>query len=166
MRYKQFFSVIFFGIMFNYSFAQKSNSCKTITKNEDSVILSLLVKYFPNDSISNKHLIINGKINDIQKYYGYLSYRLSLNKNAEIRIVNFGTYIEHNPNFMLVIKMSDNNIEDSFVLGKGKLEDDLQLIEKLFSSSLNTVNENYKLEILEIFLQSRLGVLQTKCYIH
>ena len=43
MRHKQFFSVIFFGMMFNYSFAQKGNSYKTITKNEDSVILSLLI---------------------------------------------------------------------------------------------------------------------------
>lgn len=47
MRYKKFLLVIFFGLMFNYGFSQKPDTCKVVTNYEDSVILKLLIKYYP-----------------------------------------------------------------------------------------------------------------------
>ena len=166
MRYKKYLFVIVFGLMSNYGFSQKPDGCKNITNYEESVILRLLIKYYPSDSISKKHLVINGKINNIKKYYGYLSFRLPINKNEEIRIINFGTYSEHNPNFMLVLKRFGDNLEESFVLGKNNLEQDLKLLDNLFSSFLKGVDEKYKLEILNLFLQFKQGVLQTHCFIY
>lgn len=67
---------------------------------------------------------------------------------------------------MLVMKMADNVAEEHFVLGKKSLEEDLITIQQLFSSLPTTVKEKYKLEVMDIFLQSRLGIGQTSCYIH
>lgn len=152
--------------MFNYSFSQKPDAYKAVTNYEDSVILRLLTKYYPGDSISKKHIVINGEIKDIKKYYGYLSFRLPINKSGEIRIINFGTYSEHNPNFMLVLKCFGDKKEESFVLGKNNLEEDLKLLDNLFSSFLQAVDEKYKLEILNLFLQCKQGILQTHCFIY
>jgi hypothetical protein len=148
----------------NYSVAQKKDIGDSITNHEDSIALSLLVKYFPNDSIANQELIIDGKKNKIKKYYAYLSFSLTLNKSKKIRIINFGTYAEHNPHFILIMKLSNNIISRSSMLGKEKLEKDLSSL-GLFFNSLS-VTEKYKLEMLDIFLQTRRGKLITDKYLH
>ena len=167
IKYKKSLFVILFAILVNYGFSQKLSICNNITPVEDSIILRLLVKYYPNDSIAKKYLVINGKINNIKKYYGYLSFRLALDKNFEVRVINFGTYSEHNnPNFMLVLKYCEDNLEESFVLGRNNLEKDLKQLNNFFSFFFKTEDEKYKLDILYLFLQCKRGVLRTNTFIY
>jgi hypothetical protein len=167
MGYRNLVLIVVLAIVSNYSIGQKRNNQQSIDRYSDSIVLSYLIKYFPNDSLWKKEIIRNGKVQKIRKYYDYVSFSLPVENTTKIiKIVNFGALIEHTPSFMLVMKMSDNVAEEHFVLGKESLEEDLITMQQLFSSLPTAVKEKHKLEVMDIFLQSRLGIGQTSCYIY
>jgi hypothetical protein len=167
MRNRQLVLMLTLGIVSNYSFAQKRDIYKSADKYSDSLVLSYLISYFPDDSISKKEITRNGKTWNIRRYYDYVSFALPIeNKSKCIKIVNFGAFIEHSPSFMLIMRMSGYFAVEHFVLGQESLEKDLITIQKMFSSLSNEVQEKYKLEVMDIFLQSKRGITQTSCYLH
>ncbi|MHA4811760.1 hypothetical protein ACX0G9_26925 [Flavitalea flava] len=123
----------------------------------DSIVSSYLVKLYPS---LDENVLGNGR------NYRYLSFRLPIeNKSDTIEILNFGENSTHRPSLMLVLIVSGNSSSKQLLLGLESLELDLASIKNFFLLYPG-VKKRYKLEILDIWLQSRKGVIKTDCYIH
>lgn len=127
-----------------------------------------LTKNYYIDSIINNFFLLNYPDDDIKgngRYYEYNSFRLPIKNRADtIKIINFGENSTHRPRLMMVLITSLNKPIRQYILGKESAEYDLNTLENLFL--LFPLQEDFKLEILDIWLQSRKGILKTNCYIH
>ena len=154
MNYK--IIVFIFFILNNYSStAQLSSDIKDHFS--DSIVSAYLLKLYPNP---DENVLGNGR------NYKYLSFRLPIEKKIDtIKILNFGENSTHRPSLMLLLIISGNLNSKQLLLGFESLESDLVSIKDFFLLYPD-IRKKYKLEILDIWLQSRKGIIKTDCYIH
>jgi hypothetical protein len=154
MKCKLFLSILL--ILYNYSsIAQTGNDIRDHFS--DSIISAYLLKLYPN---RDENVLGNGR------NYKYLSFRLPIaNKFDTIKILNFGENSTHRPSLMLILIVSRNSSSKQLLLGVKSLELDLVSIKDFFLLYPD-LKEKYKFEILDIWLQTRKGIIKTDCYLH
>lgn len=122
-----------------------------------SIISAYLLKLYPNP---DENVLGNGR------NYKYLAFRLAIENNVDtIKILNFGENSTHRPSLMLILVVSGSSSSKQLLLGLKSLESDLASIKDFFLVYLG-IKKKYKLEILDIWLQARKGIIDTDCYIH
>jgi hypothetical protein len=120
------------------------------------IIDSCLLSLYPN---ADEHILGHGR------NYRYLSFRLAIeNKPDSVKIINFGEKSTHRPSLMLVLVISNSKLVNQILLCRHSLDSDFAPLKGFFA--LYPIKEKYKLEILDIWVQSRKGVIRTDCYIH
>jgi hypothetical protein len=154
MNYKSILSIVI--IFNNYSsIAQTGSDIKDHFC--DSILSAYLLKLYPNP---DENILGSGR------NYKYLSFRLPIeNKSDTVKILNFGENSTHRPSLMLLLIVSGHINSKQVLLGFESIESDLAIIKDFFLLYPD-IKKKYKLEILDIWLQSRKGIIKTDCYIH
>jgi len=135
------------------------------SKSCDSLALSFLHENYPKDFIGFRNDTINGKVRTGRNFYSYESFRLCINDERSIFLINFGLYDSEGGNYVVIID-KDKSDKTYLFLGKGSLEDDLTQLNKYFISKTSILKNRYKLEMLDLFLRCKKGQIKTPVYIH
>jgi hypothetical protein len=129
--------------------------------------MSCLKKIYPNENFLEREVARGNSIDTVRNYYHYNSFSLSFGRdNEDLVIINFGAFIEHSPVYMLVFKVTGQNFGNQLLLGNQSLENDLKSLQSVFCCWGLKINEECKIEILDIYLQSKQGKLKTSIYKH
>jgi len=142
----------------NHSAVGQSPAAADMTdKYLKNIIDSCLLKLYPD---SDEHVLENGR------NYRYLSFRLTIkDKTDTIEMINFGENSTHRPSLTLLLFISSRELVDQIMLCQRSLESDLKALTDFFSRH-EPVAERYKLEMIDIWVQSRKGIIKTDCHIH
>jgi hypothetical protein len=139
------------------------NSIYAQTKSEindqfdSSIISKYLLKLYPD---TDENVLGSGR------HYDYVSFYLPVKTTRDtFKILNFGENTTHRPSLMLILVKSEKSNLREILLGEKSIETDLVILRNLFDSYV-ALEKNYKLEILDIWLQSRKGIEETSRYLH
>lgn len=153
MNYKLVLSIVL-SLNHYSSIAQTDSNLKDHFSDS---ISAYLLKLYPNPA---ENVLGNGR------NFKYLSFRLPVkNKSDTAEMLNFGENSTHRPSLMLLLIVSGHVNLKQVLLGFESLESDLATIKDFFLLYPD-MKEKYKLELLDIWLQSRKGIIKTDCYIH
>lgn len=137
--------------------AQTFTGSDIVDKYTNQVIDSCLLKLYPD---ADENILGRGR------NYRYFSFKGRIeNKPDTIEIMNFGDNSTHRPALMLIAVRSNNVLHDEFLLCQQSLAYDLDVFRRFFGLYAS-IRESYQLEMIEIWVQSRKGILRTGCYIH
>jgi hypothetical protein len=135
---------------------QKNSGIDIMGNYTNHIIDSCLLMLYPD---TDEHVLGSGR------NYRYLSFRLAIeNRLDTVRIINFGENTTHRPCLMLLLILSNGQILDQSLLCQRSLDSDLVAFKRFFD--LHPIREKYQLEIMDIWIQSRKGIIKTDCYIH
>lgn len=158
-KYTSIYIAVLFTLIFNDSLSQEN------IKWCDSLAISFLRGKEFGGNIGIKRDTINGKIRLGKNYYCYESFRLKVDDTSSIFVVNLGAYDSGGDKYIAIIE-KNKNIKIPFFLGEKKLEDDLEWLGYYFKSKGNKLKREYKIEIVDLFLRSKRGQIETPKYIH
>jgi len=150
--------IILYPLLILNIFSLKAQFCNEIKDHfSDSLVSSYLLKLYPDP---RENVLGNGR------NYRYLSFSLPIKSELDtIKILNFGENSTHRPCLMLLLIVSRNINSKQLLLGLDSLESDLESIKTIFRL-YTEIREKYKIEILDIWLQSRKGIIKTDCYLN
>ena len=142
----------------NFSANAQSTKCEKIS---DSIINktidSCLLKLYPDP---DEEILRDGR------NYRYQSFNLPIPDIFDtIKVFNFWENSTHRPSLMLFTIVSSSKIKYQFLLCNQSIDLDLSVIKSIFYFYPQIV-EKYKLKFLEIWLEAREGILNTRCYLY
>jgi hypothetical protein len=156
-------------IIFSFidGFCQHARTHEHISDDFKKVLMNCLKMLYPNDDFTDREVTMGSSVDTVRNYYHYNSFKLSFEgKEDSLIIINFGAYIEHSPVYMLVFKVSGDKIKNQLLLGNQSLKNDLESLQIIYSCWSLKIDEKYKLEILDIYLQAKQGRVKTITYNH
>ncbi len=135
----------------------------------DSIALDYLRNAYPGRHIGYSAITLNNETKNVRNYNSYVAFELPIQVNDitidTIRVVNFGVTSEHDPCFMLVLHYTNKAVKH-FVLGKAALNNDVKKLQRFLKSLKGRVKENHLIEIWDLFVKCKQGIIFTPLYIH
>lgn len=156
-------------VVFPKIYGQPQRKYQKIDTYSDSIVLKYLNSTYPNDSLGWSQIILKGKKQAVRNYYDYLAFSLPVKMEKvgtdTIKMINFGPNADHRPCFTLVLHKSDN-VTDYFILGRETFISDILKLQNFTSKLGGEVKEKCLIEIWDLFVKCRQGIIYTPLYVH
>ncbi len=161
-RFKMISKII---MIFIYAPFTNQLVAQSITKWDDSLALSVIRETEGPNYTGVNDKIVNGKKIVSKNYYSYKSFTLKLSDSSSIYVINFGTYTSDNPIFMMIVE-EKNGLKEPNTFGKKSYSEEIKMLSTLFDEMKDSVQEEYQIEITDLFVRCRRGQRKTPIYVH